>query len=131
MDGGKTWVVLDSQNNSTSPINGQGQISSIDDSVDRKRDFFGMTGFKIIVDPTPVNDADKDVIVYLAGNLGVWRSTDTGRHWVKVSNGASGAATDIVLAEGSGATSGTANLQILYAAFEGSGVYKLAPAFAG
>src|SRR6185312_130844 len=127
MDGGKTWVVLDSTNNTSSPANGTGSITSIDDSVHRDRKFFNVTGFKIVVDPTPVNDADNDVIVYMATGSGVWRSNDTGRHLTQMQ---AGTATDIVLAEGSSATAGTPNRQILYAAIEGSGVFIAQPAFA-
>jgi subtilisin-like proprotein convertase family protein len=123
MDGGKTWVVLDSTNNADTPTFG-GNISPIA-AATRDRAFFGMTGFKIIVDPTAVNDTDHNVIVYLAGSQGVWRSVDTGRHWTQMR---AGNATDIVLGAGSAAL-GNGNLQILYAAFRGEGVYRANPAY--
>ncbi|QEL17919.1 proprotein convertase P-domain-containing protein [Limnoglobus roseus] len=130
MDGGANWVVLDSLNNvvpgtETAPNFG-GTIASID-TASRDRTFFGKTAFKIIIDPTAVNDTDKNLIVYAAfgGSGGVYRSNDTGRHWSLIQ---AGDATDIVLAAGSAAT-GTGNLQILYAAFRGQGVYIANPAF--
>ncbi|MDB5309789.1 MAG: Phage neck protein, partial [Gemmataceae bacterium] len=122
MDGGKTWVVLDSANNADTPTVG-GNITPIT-AASRKREFFGATQFKIVVDPAPVNDADHDVIVYLAGSAGVWRSADTGRHWTQIR---AGTATDIVLAAGSAGSTG--NLQILYAAFQGDGIYIANPAY--
>src|SRR5262249_9744004 len=132
MDGGRTWVVLDSSNNVDDPRNGFGNISPIA-AASRDRVFFSTTTYKIIVDPTAVNDADKDVVVDLAGGGngggsgdGVWRSTDTGRHWTRIRQGS---ATDIVLAAGSGAP-GTGLLQTLYAGFRSEGVFIAQPAFA-
>ena len=127
MDGGKTWVVLDSLNNAGAGTTFGGTVSPIADPS-RDRTFFNKTAFKIIVDPTAQNDPERNVIVYAAfggANGGVYRSTDTGRHWTLMR---AGDATDIVLAEGSAAI-GTGNLQILYAAFRGDGVYIANPAF--
>jgi hypothetical protein len=125
MDGGRTWNVLDSTNNTDSPTIGSGVLTSIS-SPSRDRGLFGVTGFKVVVDPTAVNNADKDVIVYIATGSGVWRSTDTGRHWFRLKQGV---ATDVVLAEGSAAKIGNPNLQVLYAAFRDDGVYKANPAY--
>ncbi|MFO0803072.1 MAG: VCBS repeat-containing protein [Gemmataceae bacterium] len=125
MDGGRTWNVLDSTNNTDSPTVGSGVLTSIS-SPTRDRGLFGVTGFKVVVDPTAVNNADKDVIVYIATGSGVWRSTDTGRHWTRLKQGV---ATDVVLAEGSAAKVGNPNLQVLYAAFRDDGIYKANPAY--
>ena len=124
MDGGKTWVVLDSANNAGAGSTFGGTVSPIA-AASRGREFFGRTQFKIIVDPAAVSDVDKNVIVYLAGSAGVWRSVDTGRHWTQIR---AGNATDIVLSEGSAGATG--NLQILYAAFQGDGIYRAIPAYA-
>ncbi len=126
MDAGRTWNVLDSLNNAD--VGGFGGNLTPITSPTRDRTFFGKTAFEIIVDPTPSADAERNVIVYAAfggGNGGVYRSVDTGRHWTLMR---AGNATDIVLAEGSGAV-GTGQLQILYAAFRGEGVYRANPAF--
>jgi subtilisin-like proprotein convertase family protein len=118
LDGGRNWVVLDSLTNSDS----SGNILPIDSPL-RDRRFFGSTGFKIIVDPTATPTGD--VIVYAAvsgNNGGVYRSTDTGRHWQLVRGGN---ATDVFLAAGSRSTStfSSGALEFLYAAFAGDGVY--------
>ncbi|HXG10475.1 MAG TPA: Ig-like domain repeat protein [Gemmataceae bacterium] len=113
-DGGRTWRVLDSTVNADA----QGNILPINSPL-RDRRFVGTRGFKVIVDPKP--QANGEVIVYAAisgTNGGLYRSNDTGKTWTLIR---AGQATDVVLAAGSADASG--NLQILYAAFAGEGVF--------
>ena len=121
LDGGKTWTVLDSTNNADAPNFG-GNLTDIT-AASRDRKFVGVTSFKIVVDPTAAQDAAKSVTVYLADGAGLWRSVDTGLHWTLMK---SGTATDVVLAAGSAGSNG--QLQTLYAAFRGDGVYRAQPA---
>jgi subtilisin-like proprotein convertase family protein len=116
MDGGKTWRLLDSLTNADA----SGNILPIGDAA-RDHTFVNKTAFKILVDPTP--QASGEVIVYAAfsGTIagtpgGVYRSNDSGRTWKLLR---AGQATDIVLAP----SIGSANAQILYAGFQGEGVY--------
>ena len=119
-DGGKTWKVLDSTNN----VDVNGNVLPVA-SAQRNRTFFGATGFKIIVDPTPTPQGE--VVVYMAvqGNAaqqGVWRSFDSGDTWFRIR---AGQADDIVLAPGSGGTTIQQGpfLQTLFATFRGEGVF--------
>jgi Bacterial Ig-like domain len=110
-DGGQTWTLLDSLNN-TLP------------EASRDHTFVGTTTYKIVVDPTP--EPDGDIIVYAAlggPKGGLYRSIDSGETWTLLSAGISNTATDIVLDPNS-ASSTTGNLQILYAAFPNMGVYQ-------
>lgn len=120
MDGGRTWTLLDSRNN------------------DAKDHFFasiagqpGVTSYKIVVDPKPTPNGDAIVYAALAdidanGNLvangpkgGLWKSIDSGKTWVLMRGGQ---VTDVTLdLKSTNANSG--NLDILYAAFRGDGVY--------
>ncbi|HKI38793.1 MAG TPA: proprotein convertase P-domain-containing protein, partial [Gemmataceae bacterium] len=111
MDGGRTWEVLDSSTN----VDAAGNILPIS-SASRDHKFVGSTAFKVVVDPKPAPTGQ--VIVYAALSSGVWRSVDTGQHWTLMQ---AGDASDVVLAAGSAGSTG--NLQILYAAVEGKGVY--------
>jgi len=89
MDGGRTWEVLDSTDN-TFP----------NDSPSRDRAFVGSSSFKVVVDPTPTTEGEVIVYAALAGpNGGLWRSTDTGDTWEKLSVDAihGTTATDLVL----------------------------------
>jgi large repetitive protein len=120
MDGGASWTLLDSTNNNL-PY------------AQRDHAFVGSTAFKILVDPNPTASGQTIVYMALSGNNGgIWRSLDSGQTWgVLNGNGQrvanfSGQATDIVLDPGSGTPSPnnpTGNLQIVYAALRGQGVY--------
>ncbi len=140
-DGGATWTLLDSATN----VDAQGNLLPINSSL-RKHDFSGLTdstgkqvgfgtvGYKITVDPTPTTSGN--VIVYAAmadvdvnGNAvsgtgisgGIWRSEDSGNTWTRMK---AGQATDVILDQNSGTGAPNGNLQILYAAFQGDGVYS-------
>jgi subtilisin-like proprotein convertase family protein len=118
LDGGKTWIQLDSTVNFDTNGNLLPSNSSLRDHA-----FEGTTSFKIVVDPnfTPTGD----VVVYAAlsngstTNGGLWRSLDTGKTWTLLK---SGNATDVILDQNS-ATASSNNLQGLFAAFAGDGVY--------
>ncbi|MCZ2343320.1 MAG: proprotein convertase P-domain-containing protein [Bacteroidales bacterium] len=116
LDGGKTWQVLDSMDNS----DGAGGVSLIS-AVTRNRAFVGAAGYKIIADP--VLSPTGNVILYMAlsngigTNGGVWRSTDSGLHWVRMQ---AGNATDVALSLSTRGADG--NAQILYAGIAGDGV---------
>jgi subtilisin-like proprotein convertase family protein len=122
MDGGRTWDVLDSTTN----VSGAGGILPMN-SVQRDHLFVGSTSFKITVDPVL---RDGKIVVYAAlssptlaanggANGGLWRSLDSGNTWVRMR---AGNATDVYIAAGSRDAKGNASL--VYAAFEGEGVFK-------
>ena len=114
LDGGRTWRLLDSSTNADAA----GNILPINDPG-RDHIFLNTTAFKVIVDPHPSPSGEVIVYAALSGtNGGIWRSTDTGRHWTLVK---AGDATDVTLAAGS--VGATGNLQILYAAIRGQGVF--------
>jgi len=109
MDGGASWTLQDSTDNSL-------PFAARDHAFAR-----GTTAFKVVVDPRPT--ATGDVIVYAAlsgGNGGLWRSIDSGVHWQLMR---AGQATDVVLDPNSGNGAPGGNLQILYVAFRGEGVF--------
>jgi subtilisin-like proprotein convertase family protein len=90
------------------------------DSPFRDHIFVGTTTYKMIVDPTALPGGG--VIVYAAlggANGGLWRSVDGGNDWSLLK---AGTATDVLLDPYS-ASASTGNLDILYAGFEGLGVF--------
>jgi subtilisin-like proprotein convertase family protein len=115
-DGGNTWNVFDSTTN----VDANGNILPINSSQ-RDHVFVGASVFKILMDPKP--QANTQVIIYAAvdgGSApGVYRSVDSGAHWSLMR---AGNATDIAFSYGSANPSG--NLQIIYAGFQGDGVYE-------
>jgi subtilisin-like proprotein convertase family protein len=115
-DGGATWTLLDSTDN-TLPY------------AQRDHAFAkagGTAGFKVLADPKP--GVGGGLIVYMAisdvngsgAEGGVWRSLDGGAHWTRM---LAGQATDIALDLNSGTGTPGGNLQILYAAMRGQGVF--------
>jgi hypothetical protein len=119
-DGGATWALMDSTDN-TLPV------------AQRDHAFVGSTAFKVIVDPQPTVTGGVIIYAALSGNNGgIWRSLDTGKTWGVVANGnrvanRAGQATDVTFDPNSGpvdaVSNPTGNLQVLYGAFRGDGVY--------
>ncbi|MDR3638959.1 MAG: proprotein convertase P-domain-containing protein [Isosphaeraceae bacterium] len=130
MDGGQTWTLLDSTDNvvsSTGPVNTSPANMLPINSPLRNHIFVGTTSFKIIVDPKPTPNGGVIVYAALSGNSGssnneggIWRSEDSGNTWQLMR---AGQATDVVLDPASGLGGPNGNLQIVYAAFAGDGVY--------
>jgi subtilisin-like proprotein convertase family protein len=125
MDGGATWQILDSLINVDKtghplPLNG-----AATDGTTRDHTFVGSTSFKILVDPRPAPTGQTIVYLALSGkNGGVYRSLDTGNHWQLMR---AGQVTDLTFDLNSGfinaVSNPTGNLQILYGAFRGEGVF--------
>ncbi len=129
MDGGATWTLLDSTDN-TLPY------------ASRDHEFVGTTSFDIMVDPNPTPSGNVVVYAALGGaHGGLWRSTDSGATWgvinpttglrvpnlaIQDSGGNTLPVTSMAFESNSGTPSvnnPSGNLQVLYAAVEGSGVY--------
>ncbi len=125
MDGGASFTLLDSSVN----VDANGNPLPINSPL-RDHIFVGTTTYKIIVDPTATPNGGVIVYAALGGpHGGLWRTEDGGNHWQNLSqgvipqvNGQNAAATDVLLDPAS-ASSSTGNLDILYAAFEGVGVF--------
>jgi subtilisin-like proprotein convertase family protein len=120
MDGGNTWTLLDSTTN----VDANGNILPINSSA-RDHAFVGSNAFKVVVDPRPTPNGSIIIYAALSGkNGGIWRSIDSGNHWQLMR---AGQATDIVLDPNSGHFDSignpTGNLDYVYAAFRGDGVY--------
>jgi len=114
-NGGATWTLLDSSTN----VDANGNELPIN-SPQRDHIFVGTSTFKVIIDPVAAPSGERIIFAALIGaNGGIWRSVDTGKHWTKVRGGT---ATDVLFAPASASVS-TGNLQILYGAFQGEGVF--------
>ena len=137
-DGGRTWELLDSLNNNLPFANRDHYFAST-------RNQPGVTGFRLIVDPNPVQSDPSRIILFAAisdvdangmavatgDKGGLYRSTDSGQTWQRLR---AGQATDVVFDPSSQSPDlvlGTpptqivrpGNLQFLYAAFRGEGVF--------
>ncbi len=129
MDGGKTWELLDSTDNSL-PFSVRDHFFSAGN---------GTTTYKIVADPklTPTGEAifyaalsdlsptGQDIYnQQVTGGIirgGLWRSVDSGKTWTQMR---AGQATDVVLDLNSGTGAPGGNLQRLYAAFRNDGIYE-------
>jgi subtilisin-like proprotein convertase family protein len=130
MDGGATWTLDDSATNVDSNGNPL-PIQTTNTALRRDRTFVGDTSYQVVVDPklSPTGQ----IIIYAAMSGptgGIWRSLDSGQHWV---NMLPGQATAVILDQESGVTSKsgngttvTGNLQIVFAGIRGVGV-ELSP----
>ena len=113
-NGGTSWTLSDSTDNT--------QALS---SPSRDHTFVNSTAFKVVVDPRPTPSGGVIIYAALSGNNGgIWRSTDTGMHWVL---SRAGQATDVVLDPNSGPVDAvanpTGNLRVVYGAFRSEGVF--------
>ena len=114
MDGGLTWELLDSTDN-TLPFD------------QRSHNLVGLTAFDVVVDPRPTSTGDAIVYAALSGTGandggGIYKSRDSGRTWTRVLDGE---ATDVELDPTSGTVTTfnpTGNLQRVFAAIRGRGV---------
>ena len=114
-NGGASFTLLDSSVNVDANGNPLPENSPLRDHI-----FVGSTTYKMVVDPTALPGGGVIVYAALGGkNGGLWRSIDGGDHWQLLR---SGTATDVLLDPASASPS-TGNLDILYAAFQGDGVY--------
>ena len=114
-NGGASFTLLDSTVN----VDASGNPLPINSPL-RDHMFVGSTTYKIVVDPTPQPGGGVVVYAALGGkNGGLWRSTDGGGHWTDLM---AGTATDVLLDPASASPS-TGNLDIVYAAFQGVGVF--------
>jgi subtilisin-like proprotein convertase family protein len=114
LDGGATWTLLDSTTN----FDSQGNELPIGSPL-RDHAFVGTTSFKVIVDPKPTPQGGVIIYAALSGtDGGIWRSTDSGAHWSQMR---AGQATDVVFDDMS--TGANGNLQTIFGAFQGEGVF--------
>jgi subtilisin-like proprotein convertase family protein len=120
LDGGATWTLLDSSTN----VDANGNTLPFNSPM-RDHIFEGMTTNKIVIDPNPTPSGGVVIYAAMSGtNGGLYRSLDGGMHWALMR---AGNATDVVLDPESGSVNSVGkpgNLQILFAAFAGDGIYE-------
>ncbi len=115
-DGGQTFTLLDSSVN----VDASGNSLPMN-SPARDHKFIGDTTYKVVVDPTPLPNGNVIVYAALGGPTGgLYRSLDTGATWTLLK---AGTATDITLDLNSKSPT-TGNVDIIYAAFQGLGVFS-------
>jgi len=120
-DGGMTWTLLDSL------VNVDAAGNPLPESL-RDHNFVGDYTYKVVVDPTPLPNGNLIVYAAMGGpTAGLYRSLDGGNTWALLSGGLqaggrNAAATDIILDPNSKSPT-TGNIDIVYAAFSGLGVY--------
>ncbi len=139
-DGGQTWQLLDSTVN----VDSNGNYLPLSSPL-RDHAFVGNTSFKIVVDPKPAPNGNAIVYAVFNGpNGGIWKSSDSGNTWglvnanfnpkvpaspsnpYRIANLA-GQGNDFSFDNSSGTvnviSNPTGNLQIMFAALQGQGVY--------
>ncbi len=120
-DGGTTWTLLDSL------VNVDASGRPLPESQ-RDHNFVGDFTYKVVIDPTPLPNGKLIVYAAMGGpKAGLYRSLDGGDTWSLLSGnlqsgGRAAAATDIILDLNSKSPT-TGNIDIIYAAFSGLGVY--------
>ena len=122
-DGGATWNLYDSTDN----VDASGNVLPIE-STSRDRVFVGDSAYAVTVDPKTTPSGGVIIYAALSGPTGgIWRSENTGQTWQKMM---SGQATSVVLDPESGtvldpstSTDVQGNLQVVYAAIRGVGVF--------
>ena len=118
-DGGQTWQLLDSTNNNL-PYAARDHLFAVNG---------GTSTYKVIVDPHPLPNGNVIVYAAMSGpNGGLWRSLDTGQTWQLMSTATQGTqATDVILDYNSAVVNAvsnpTGNVNVIYAAFNGTGVF--------
>lgn len=125
MDGGSTWQLLDSTDNSA-PFSARDHIfAAINPTLGPIN---GVTSaYKVVVDPRPTPTGEVIVYAALGGlNGGLWRSVNTGIRWERLSDRLTQTvATDVVLdlasATVDAVSNPTGNVDTIYVAFQSGG----------
>lgn len=117
-DGGASWKLLDSTNNNLA-------FAQRDHLFAQGN---GTSTAKVVLDPHLLPNGQAIIYAAMVGaNGGLWRSVDTGQTWQRLSDPSLGGATDVVLdtvsATVDALTNPTGNVNTIYAAFPGHGVY--------
>ena len=121
-NGGATWQLLDSTNNNLPFASRDHLFAGVNGAG------LGTSTMKVVIDPRPTPDGNAIIYAALTGNQGgLWRSVDTGQTWTRLSAAGLGNASDVLLDYTSATVDAlgnpVGNVNIIYAAFPGSGVY--------